>query len=332
MKTHLHSLDTLRGLAALMVCIFHFTNGNSSFLPDTSLLKHIGSYGHLGVEIFFVISGIVIPYAMHRGRYNLSKFRTFFFKRCIRIEPPYLVSIVLASILGFISTLSPLYRGDPFTVDVKGLFYHLGYINAFTGDPWIIPVYWTLAIEFQYYLLIALLFPLIVSPKPHYWLSALLIFALSGFVADVFIFQYALFFSLGILSYKYLVGAIGKTYFLTVCLLLVGLILYKFSLPAIIASLVPVIGTLFFPNQSRAGDFLGRISFSLYLTHTLIGGRVVNLSMNFIDSPLGKLAVVCLATLASIGFAYLFYRFIELPAKKLAGKISYSPTALKVPA
>ncbi len=86
---YLSSLDLLRGLAAVAVCYFHFTHGNPDFLSKTNILYQSGRYGFLGVDVFFVISGFVIPYAMYRGMYRFKNFGTFLLKRVIRIEPPF---------------------------------------------------------------------------------------------------------------------------------------------------------------------------------------------------------------------------------------------------
>jgi peptidoglycan/LPS O-acetylase OafA/YrhL len=59
----LEIISLLRVLAALGVAWFHFTNGNVSFL-DAGWLKNSGKYGWLGVEVFFVISGFVVPYSL----------------------------------------------------------------------------------------------------------------------------------------------------------------------------------------------------------------------------------------------------------------------------
>ena len=61
--------DCLRGMAAAGVAWFHITNGNPEFSPP-ALLKASGAHGWLGVEVFFVISGFVIPYALHAARYR----------------------------------------------------------------------------------------------------------------------------------------------------------------------------------------------------------------------------------------------------------------------
>src|SRR5260370_41397871 len=61
-------VDPLRGLAALAVAWFHFTNG-SGFVK-TEWLQASGEYGWLGVDVFFVISGFVIPHSMYCGGYQ----------------------------------------------------------------------------------------------------------------------------------------------------------------------------------------------------------------------------------------------------------------------
>ena len=80
-----------RGFASLAVACFHLT--------DTCNTVHIsaisGSYGYLGVEVFFVISGFVIPFSMWKSyvNYTFDDFLSFMKRRILRIEIPYLVSI-----------------------------------------------------------------------------------------------------------------------------------------------------------------------------------------------------------------------------------------------
>ncbi|MFZ3046680.1 MAG: hypothetical protein WA151_12270, partial [Desulfatirhabdiaceae bacterium] len=66
-SNRLTHVDALRGLAALAVCLFHLTRYKPGFLPEYSILKSICQYGYLGVEIFFVISGFIIPLALFRS-------------------------------------------------------------------------------------------------------------------------------------------------------------------------------------------------------------------------------------------------------------------------
>src|SRR5215210_4781626 len=71
-RERIHGLDFLRGVASLAVCWFHLTSFTYA-TPDGwfySALRRTGTYGWLGVEVFFVISGFVIPYSLHRAKYS----------------------------------------------------------------------------------------------------------------------------------------------------------------------------------------------------------------------------------------------------------------------
>jgi len=90
--SRLANIDALRGIASLAVCWFHLTNGYS----EESMVRASGQFGWLGVEAFFVISGFIIPYALFKGRYRMSDdWKTFIWKRVIRIEPPLCISRVV---------------------------------------------------------------------------------------------------------------------------------------------------------------------------------------------------------------------------------------------
>lgn len=109
------ALDILRGVAALSVSWYHFTNGNSAFLPDGTL-KTSGEYGWLGVEVFFVISGFIIPFTLARSGYRLADYGTFLVKRVVRLDPPYLVAIALIIALGYLSWPRPAFRASSSTL------------------------------------------------------------------------------------------------------------------------------------------------------------------------------------------------------------------------
>ena len=83
----IETLDCLRGIAAFAVLWFHLTNGNLGFLPP-GVLKSSGAFGWLGVEVFFVISGFILPYALQRAGYHSADFFQFVWKRILRLDPP----------------------------------------------------------------------------------------------------------------------------------------------------------------------------------------------------------------------------------------------------
>ncbi|MFN6037765.1 MAG: hypothetical protein ACK452_04810, partial [Bacteroidota bacterium] len=69
--------------------------------------------------------------------------------------------------------------------------------------------------------------------------------------------------------------------------------------------------------------FLGKISFSLYLLHTIIGTAIINYLSHFYKRPYEKIFVVILGYSISVLSAWVFYKFIEEPSKKIADRIKY---------
>src|SRR5438309_1510488 len=122
------SVDVLRAIAALSVAWFHFTNGQPLFLEPDSLLKLSGAYGYLGVSVFFVISGFVIPYSLDGVTYRFPQDTGVFFKRRFwRLYPPYIVAVIITVCLLFASQLIPSTRAIAPTVDMRAIVGHLTY-------------------------------------------------------------------------------------------------------------------------------------------------------------------------------------------------------------
>jgi peptidoglycan/LPS O-acetylase OafA/YrhL len=329
------SIVLLRGIASLMVCLFHLGFGNPLYLPENNWLRQISSFGWTGVEIFFVISGFVIPYSMFVKQYTTRDFWAFLKKRIIRIEPPYLVSIVLVISLNYISTLSPYYRGAPYHPDWGNIAGHVAYLNVFTGGKWVNDVYWTLAIEFQYYILIALTFRFVVAKNRFLRLGFFAAFGVSSVLLAEnlhFIFAFATYFMLGILLFQYLCKIISQTEFLLVALALFAFSAYRQGIMLTGISLGTVLIILYvkrFPSWLR---FFGTISYSLYLIHIPFGGRIINLSENFFHSTSMRMVVIFVTFVVTIIFAALYYRFIEKPFKLRAAMIKYDQPVLTDPA
>ena len=65
-------------------------------MPHDSYLSNLAQFGDKGVQVFFILSGFVIPYSLCRR--SLSDFSPprFLLRRMTRIHPPYLLAVVLA--------------------------------------------------------------------------------------------------------------------------------------------------------------------------------------------------------------------------------------------
>ena len=161
-------VEYLRGLAALGVTWFHLTNSYGN-----GWVRASGAYGWLGVEVFFVISGFIIPYFITRAytNYSLAQFPQFVLRRLLRLEPPYLISVVLALALWHLSSMMPGFAGTPPPHSWWQAMAHIAYLIPFTEYQWYNPVYWTLAYEFAFYFAIGIAYPWVcVTGKPLLWI------------------------------------------------------------------------------------------------------------------------------------------------------------------
>ncbi|RZL39494.1 MAG: hypothetical protein EOO96_00515 [Pedobacter sp.] len=61
-----------------------------------------------------------------------------------------------------------------------------------------------------------------------------------------------------------------------------------------------------------------KIAYSFFLIHVPVGGKIINFSVNFVESSGLRIAIVISAFFASLLLSYIFYRLIELPAVNLS--------------
>jgi len=256
----------------------------------------------------------------------------FLAKRLVRLDPPYLISIAAAIALHYVSYLFPQFRGHIPDYSVKLILMHLGYLNSFFGGikTWIIPVYWTLGIEFQYYVLVGLLYPLLSSRRV---LAQIALFALcasvSGFQFPLhiqddqgpLIGHYSIAFLLGILTFRVRAALVSARAF--VLLAMAWAVLLSLTSGAIIAltAYITALVIAFVPFRLRILTWLGSISYSLYLFHMLVVDRVLHVGLRAAQSGLPVFFVQLAAIAASIMVAWGASRLIEEPAKRMAARI-----------
>src|SRR6478672_4162104 len=101
-KPHYPILDGLRGVAAVVVVLFHICEANS-----TSRFTQLINHGYLAVDFFFLLSGFVIGYA-YDDRWNKMTVGTFFKRRIERLQPMVVLGMTLGPI-GFYFTYSTIW-------------------------------------------------------------------------------------------------------------------------------------------------------------------------------------------------------------------------------
>jgi peptidoglycan/LPS O-acetylase OafA/YrhL len=324
-------IDALRGVAAIAVAWFHFTQGQPLFLADGSLFKLSGQYGYLGVSAFFVLSGFVIPYSMDRANYQLPRnVRDFATRRFFRIYPAYVASLIITVTLTFLSSLLPISKAVAPDISARMIVGHLTYLAPWMSVPWALPIYWTLAIEVQFYLLMVLAAPLLLSRKKPILTGTLFAVACLSLVPsdERLLFQFLPLFGIGFswflartarltlvdataqaLGFAFMAWWIGRLDDGVLGLIVFGLM----TIP--IRSPIPVI------------SLLGTLSYSIYLLHSPIGGRVINLAARLPRSPAIQIIALVLAMVLTIAASYVLWRYVERPALRLGKRLVYRRAA-----
>lgn len=93
-KPHYEILDGLRGVAALMVVVFHIFEMHSGGDHAKQIINH----GYLAVDFFFLLSGYVIGYA-YDDRWGKMTLKDFFKRRIIRLQPMIIIGSVVGAAL-----------------------------------------------------------------------------------------------------------------------------------------------------------------------------------------------------------------------------------------
>lgn len=148
-------VDALRGIAALAVVLFHALEGRHIPALEEAMprwFKFLISHGNLGVAVFFVLSGFVISHSLYSQRVNLSLAGRFMLRRSIRLDPPYWFAIAVAIAFALLSARVVPDKIAPSISSVQ-ILAHVFYVQDLLGYPSINTVFWTLCLEVEFYLL-----------------------------------------------------------------------------------------------------------------------------------------------------------------------------------
>jgi peptidoglycan/LPS O-acetylase OafA/YrhL len=140
------SLDGLRGIAILLVCVCHLPATTGMSFSDH--WRTVVTYGDLGVDVFFVISAFLITHLLlveqqKQGRISLPR---FYVRRILRIVPAYSLLLVVGGLL----VLADLLHMDE-TAWVAALTFNVDLLP--NPAKYFVGHLWSLGVEQKFYLL-----------------------------------------------------------------------------------------------------------------------------------------------------------------------------------
>ncbi len=170
---------------------------------------------------------------------------------------------------------------------------------------------------------------LIRVESPYLFSIALIISLWAAFFAGSSLFihtgllpQLAPIFLVGIAGLLRMSGLASRLEFAGVVLIAAGLGYQSTSQYEVLAALATLTCIMLVKSVPVPLLLIGDLSYSLYLLHEIIGRRVIHHASRFFPPRFAE-GLPVLALLILIGAAFLMYRGLELPAKRLAGKIRY---------
>ena len=346
-KQHFKSLTGIRAIAAFMV-FFHHYNPSTKDSSIGKIMYNFFNEFHIGVTIFFVLSGFLITYRYYEEE-NLN-LKRYFINRFSRIYPIYFILTTLTFLFFYLTNN---------VFSVKEFLYNITFIRGFFDDLKFTGIAqgWSLTVEETFYLLAPILFLLVKKNKffiiilPVLFISfGLLLVSFSetnfpdGFMkTNYFLFTYTFFgrcieFFAGMILALYLIKGKPKPnlkitnfgiffiFFMLVVLSVINKEQHEVYSSILINNvLLPIVGIapLFYGLISEKSYFktvleanffqiLGKSSYVFYLIH-----------MGFMINVLNKISTNTLFHFISLVLiSIVLYLFIEHPLNKYLRKLS----------
>ncbi|HEV3137092.1 MAG TPA: acyltransferase [Pirellulales bacterium] len=354
------AVDSVRGLAALAVACFHFYNQLALSSPAPlwgKAVQLVMTHGDLGVVVFFVLSGFVIACSLHGARIDALLVGKFALRRSLRLDPSYWLTIFLT----YISLLILMRQGWTTRLELptgREVVANMFYLDNLLDCRSIVKVGWTLCLEIQFYLIFVFLGWLTCimgGAKPNAWVRGIVFapFAIwsclvySGLLsidqAGTFVPLWFMYF-LGVTAWWALCAEVPSAWLWSMAAACSALAYTKANADCWVALatglglyLAGRLGRLDTWLSARVFHSLGRISYSFYLVHPLVGTNFIRFAQRLLargtDSlgPFESLLLFILALGASLLGAQLLYRFVELPSHRLSRRIQWAKTGTTPP-
>ncbi|MFT6989204.1 MAG: peptidoglycan/LPS O-acetylase OafA/YrhL [Paraglaciecola sp.] len=345
-------LDSIRGIAALMVAYLHYSAFflREDFIMSSfefGLMHFFNEYidlGKVGVLIFFAISGMVIPFSLSKG--GEYPVRRFFVSRVMRLYPVYWLSIP-AGLYAYYYL-----GGKEITTEVIVL--NMTMFQQFFLVENIIGLYWTLQVEIIFYVMCIVLYKMNwLFNKKRIFMIALAFLALALGAAIVrYYTQSKIPVGLLLALVFMFLGALWREYIFLECLeakrysvvILISVLLsmpaisllaynqdmgfgetwYRYVLTYYSAVFMIVTLTRFCHVKGRIFVWLGSISYSVYLFHHVIFLVLIDTVGEKTLASLGFPVhlYIAFSMIATIAVSSLTFRYIEQPMIKLGRNIN----------
>lgn len=346
-RQHFEILDGLRGVAAIVVVIYHFME-----IAITDYNKNFLSHGFLAVDFFFCLSGFVIAYAYDNRAKDITLMQ-FFKLRLIRLHP----LVVIGSVLGLLTFLFDPYS-DFYAVYGFGKTFLLFLASAFLIPYPAMPERYTnlfclnapaWSLFWEY---IANIFYILVLYKINK--KVLIALVVIGAACLVYIAakvpngnvgggwggqnfwdggaRVLYSFSAGMLVYRFNWIIKNKLGFIGVSILLLLAFLFPYrdqynwiTEPIIVLFYFPLLvslgaGAVLNPALKNVCKLSGEISYPLYMTHYPFVW--IYLTYVAVVKPTGMMlfGVIPVSVILLITLAYLIMRFVDIPLRKYLKK------------
>lgn len=348
MKQHVSGIDYVRFFAALLVGLFHmgywtrvYPEGMiarvSGLAGTAPILPLFSSAGWVGVEVFFVISGLVISFSAEKASPH-----QFVIGRALRLFPAiWIVAPFSAVSLWY-------FAGTHINELVAPLFKSL---IIWPSPSWIDSVYWTLGIEVFFYgaifILIALdrrpmIEPLgcaLIAVSAAFWTVWIIIHPANWYesrLLDLLLVHHGHLFGLGILIRSIWRGGITLPRFIFVALAIGTAILQisargTFEAAKIGAqssshmafaiwlfAMAAVVVALYFPFNSSFARALGLATYPLYIIHNVVGGAILGvIERTGVPSLLAVVLALVVCSAASVGVALWLEPIVRVALTRL---------------
>lgn len=308
------NLQVVRGVAAMMVVMFHALRMAPTYGLDSGWLGRSGEWGSCGVDVFFVLSGVVLTLSVAK---TMPQAHTFFMARCRRVVPLYATLTVLLVLLPLV--LPALFRGQPpsWTHALASLVFSSQWL---IGQVPVLYVGWSLEYEMLFYGAMAVCLLTRNKQLVLWGCSGLLLMGVVAGLPPV-----AIEFALGVLVAKTL--HVGARWGLWLTLAGVGCLCasvgtlfdvesFRVLIWGVPAALM-LAGLMRLPQVAPGlGSFLGEASYSIYLIQVFALPAIFKVVQRWLAAVPAD-AVTMLAVLLTVCAGVFVHLLIEKPLARM---------------